>query len=85
MVGLRQLLFENKIAVVEDYSKPMLLNSKRKIHYVVFMVNGKEYIFSETDKSYMLSQDYDNICFTENQKVIMKAIKKLIKGNDYGN
>ena len=81
MVGLRQLLFENKVVVVEDYSKPMLLNPKRKIHYVVFIVNGKEYIFSETDTSYMLTQEYENICFTENQKVMIKAIKKLIKGN----
>ena len=45
MVGLRQLLFENKVVVVEDYSKPMLLNPKREIHYVVFMVNGKEYLW----------------------------------------
>lgn len=81
MVGLRQLLFENKVVVVEDYSKPMLLNPKRKIHYVVFIVNGKEYIFSETDTSYMLTQEYENICFTENQKEMIKAIKKLIKGN----
>lgn len=81
MVGLRQLLFENKVVVVEDYTKPMLLNPKRKIHYVVFIVNGKEYIFSETDTSYMLTQEYENICFTENQKVMIKAIKKLIKGN----
>lgn len=81
MVGLRQLLFENKVVVVEDYTKPMLLNPKRKIHYVVFIVNGKEYIFSETDTSYMLTQEYENICFTENQKEMIKAIKKLIKGN----
>lgn len=81
MVGLRQLLFENKVVVVEDYSKPMLLNPKRKIHYVIFIVNGKEYIFSETDTSYMLTQEYENICFTENQKEMIKAIKKLIKGN----
>lgn len=81
MVGLRQLLFENKVVVVEDYSKPMLLNPKRKIHYVVFIVNGKEYIFSETDTSYMLTQEYEQICFTENQKEMIKAIKKLIKGN----
>lgn len=81
MVGLRQLLFENKVVVVEDYSKPMLLNPKRKIHYVVFIVKGKEYIFSETDTSYMLTQEYEQICFTENQKEMIKAIKKLIKGN----
>ena len=85
MVGLRQLLLENNIAVVEDYSKPMLLNPKRKIHYVVFMVRGKEYIFSETDTSYILTQELDEICFTENPKHIMKAIKTIIKGKWYGN
>lgn len=80
MTGLRQLLVENSVAVLEDYSKPMILNPKRKIHYVIFMVKGKEYIFSETDTSYMLTQELDEICFTENPKVILKAIKKIIKG-----
>lgn len=80
-IGIRKILLENRAVIVEDYTKPTLLNSHYKIHYIVFMYNNKEYIYSKTNRFFMLSQEYNIICFTDNKKIIIDKIKKLFKGN----
>lgn len=51
-----------QILITYNKTQPSIFDPKLKIHYIYFTLNGIEYIYSETDKSYVLTyMDNNNV------------------------
>ena len=79
MVGLRQLLFKNKVVVVEDYTKPMLFDESKNIHSICFIYHEKEYTYCETKRSYFIAKGNKELYWGYAKSIALKVLEEEFK------